>query len=81
MNWLLITFFVLPTVLIGFRFFLLLEGLSSDVFFDVLEGRREACFLGRQYCWHPVLPYPAPPPRSAPRPDLSTVCLGFGLGN
>ena len=31
--------------------------------FDALEGAREACFLGEQFCRHPVLPDPAPPPR------------------
>ena len=38
-----------------------------------------ACLLGEQFCWHPVLPDPAPPPRHAPRPDPPVVCPGFGL--
>ena len=37
--------------------------------FDALEGTRDLCFLGDQFCWHPVLPDPAPP--SAGRPDLN----------
>ena len=47
--------------------------------FDALEGTREACSLGGQFCWHPVLPDPAPPLRHAPRPDPPVVCPGFGL--
>ena len=47
--------------------------------FDALEGTREACPLGEQFCWHPVLPDPAPPPRRAPRPDPPVVCPGFGF--
>ena len=35
--------------------------------FDALEGTRDSCLLGDQFCWHPVLPDPAPP--SAGRPD------------
>ena len=45
----------------------------------LLEGTSEACLLGGQFCWHPVLPDPAPPPRRAPRPDSPVVCPGFGL--
>ena len=47
--------------------------------FDALEGTRDSCLLGEQFCWHPVLPDPAPPPRRAPRPDPLVVCPGFGL--
>ena len=47
--------------------------------FDALEGARDACFLGKQFCWHPVLPDPAPPPRRALRPDAPVVCPGFGF--
>ena len=47
--------------------------------FDALEGTREARFLGEQFCWHPVLPDPALPPRRAPRPDPPVVCPGFGI--
>ena len=47
--------------------------------FDALESAREARLLGEQFCWHPVLPDPAPPPRRAPRPDPPVVCPGFGL--
>ena len=35
--------------------------------FDALEGTRDPCLLGEQFCWHPVLPDPARP--SAGRPD------------
>ena len=56
---------------------------SGDTFrrreFDALEGTRDPCLLGEQFCWHPVLPDPAPPPRRAPRPDPPVVCPGFGL--
>ena len=48
-------------------------------FFDALEGARKDCPLGEQFCWHPVLPDPAPPPRRAPRREPPVVCLGFGL--
>ena len=47
--------------------------------FDALEGTREACPLGEQFCWHPVLPDPAPLPCRAPRPDPLVVCPGFGF--
>ena len=47
--------------------------------FDALEGTREARLLGEQFCLHPVLHDPDPPPRRAPRPDLPVVCPGFGL--
>ena len=46
---------------------------------DSFEGTKKACPLGDQFCWHPVLPDPAPPSRHAPRPDSPVVCLGFGL--
>ena len=42
--------------------------------FDALKGAREACFLGEQFCWHPVLPDPAPPLRRALRLDAPVVC-------
>ena len=45
--------------------------------FDALEGAREARILGEQFCWYPVLPDPAPPPRRAPRPGPLVVCPGF----
>ena len=47
--------------------------------FDALGGTRASCLLGEQFCWHPVLPDPAPPPRCAPRPDPPVVCPGFGF--
>ena len=47
--------------------------------FDALEGTGEACFQGEQFCWHPVLPDPAPPPRRALRPDAPVVCPDFGF--
>ena len=47
--------------------------------FGALEGTGAACLLGEQFCWHPVLPDPAQPPRRAPRPDPPVVCPGFGL--
>ena len=47
--------------------------------FDALEGTRDACLLGEQFCRRPVLPDPAPPPRRAPRPDPPVVCPGFGF--
>ena len=34
--------------------------------FDALEGTRDPCLLGDQFCWHLVLPDPAPSPRRAP---------------
>ena len=37
------------------------------------------CFLGEQFCWHPILPDPARPFRRAPRPVLPVVCPGFGF--
>ena len=46
---------------------------------DALGGTRVPCLLGEQFCWHPVLPDPAPPPRRAPRPDSPVICPGFGL--
>ena len=46
---------------------------------EALEGTRDACLLGEQFCWHPILPDPAPPPRRAPRPDPLVVCPGFGF--
>ena len=36
---------------------------------DALEGARDACFLGEQFCWHLIVPDPAWPPRWAPRLD------------
>ena len=47
--------------------------------FDASEGTRDPCLLGEQFCWHPVLPDLAPPPRRALRPDPPVVCPGFGL--
>ena len=47
--------------------------------FDPLEGTRILCFLGEQFCWHPILPDPARPPCRAPRPDPHVVCPGFGF--
>ena len=47
--------------------------------FDALGGTRVSCFLGELFCWHPVLPDPAPPPRRAPRPDPPAVCPGFWI--
>ena len=42
---------------------------------------RKDCPLGGQFCWHAVLPDPAPPPCRAPRRDpIPVVCPGFGLG-
>ena len=46
---------------------------------DALGGTRQACPRGEQFCWHPVLPDPAPPTRRAPRPDPPVLCPGFGL--
>ena len=69
--------FIPPSVYIGFRLFVLLENRSGDML--ALEGAREARLLDEQFCWHPVLPNPAPPPRRAPRPDPPVVCPGFGL--
>ena len=48
--------------------------------FDALGGTRKDCILGGQFCWHTVLPDPAPPHRRAPRRDPPVVCPGFGLG-
>ena len=48
--------------------------------FDALEGTREACFMVEQFCWHPVLPDPAPPLRRALRPEAPMVCMvGFWI--
>ena len=44
-----------------------------------LEGTREACFLGEQFCWRSVLPDPAPPLRRAHRPDAPVVFSVFGF--
>ena len=49
--------------------------------FDALEGTREARPQSEQFCWHPVLPDPAPPLRRVPRPDPFVVCPGFGFEN
>ena len=38
-------------------------------FFDALEGTKDLRCLGEHFCWHPILPDPARPPRRAPRPD------------
>ena len=46
---------------------------------DPLEGTRDLCFRGEQFCWHPNLPDPARPPRRAPQPDPPVVCLGLGF--
>ena len=46
-----------------------------------MEGTRDPCLLREQFCWHPVLPDPAPPPRRAPRPDPPVACPGFELYN
>ena len=50
------------------------------LFFDPLESTRDLFFLGEKFCWHPILPNPARPPRRAPRPDLPVVCPGFNFG-
>ena len=47
--------------------------------FDAFGGTREVCFLGEEFCWHPVLPDPAPPLRRALRPDAPVVCSAFGF--
>ena len=47
--------------------------------FDALEGTGDICILGKQFCWYPVLPDPAPPPCRAPRLDRPVVCPGFGI--
>ena len=47
-------------------------------FFAAMGCTMEACPLGEQFCWHPVLPDPNPPPRCAPRPDPPVVWPGFG---
>ena len=67
------------SVYIGFRLFVLLERRSSDVSSMPWRVRGTLVLLGEQFCWHPVLPDPAPPPRRAPRPDPPVVCPGFGL--
>ena len=46
-------------------------------FFDPLENTKNLCFLGEQFCWHPILPDLARPPRRAPRPDPPVVCPSF----
>ena len=47
--------------------------------FDALEGAKDSCLLGEQFCWHLVLPDPVLPLRRAPRLDPPVVCPGFGL--
>ena len=37
--------------------------------FDALEGMRDPCPLGEQFCWHPVLPDPALPSAGSPDPN------------
>ena len=71
--------FVPPSVYIGFRLFVLLGETFKRRIFDALGSTRKDCFLGEQFCWHPVLRDPAPPPRRAPRRDPPVVCSGFGL--
>ena len=44
-----------------------------------MENTKDLLFLGEQFCWHPILPDPARPPRRAPRPDPPVVCPGFGF--
>ena len=60
-----------------------LTGASGKTFkrlvLDALEGTGEPCPLDKQFCWYPVLPDPAPPPRRAPRTDLPVVCPSFGF--
>ena len=53
--------------------------LSKQTVFDALEGTKEDCPLGEQFCWHPDLPDTAPPRRHATRPDPPVVCPDFGL--
>ena len=72
--------FVPLSVYIGFRLYVLLERRSGDLSsIDALGGAREACLLGEQFCWHPILPDPTSPPRRAPRHDPPVVCPGFGF--
>ena len=47
--------------------------------FDALEGTRQDCPLGEQFCSHTVLPDPAPPPRRTPRRDPPVICPSLGL--
>ena len=55
------------------------EGKFKLNVFDVLEGIRDSCKLGGQFCWHPVLPDSASPTRRESCPDPPVVCLRFGL--
>ena len=61
----------------GFRLFVLLGGTFKRCVFDALEDTRVPCLLGEQFCWHPVLLHPTPPPHRAPRPDPPVVSPGF----
>ena len=50
--------------------------------FDALQGTRDGCLLGEQFCRRPVLPGPAPPPRRAPpRPWPPVVCFLDSTGS
>ena len=48
-------------------------------FFDALESTGDPGQLGKRFCWDPVVPDPALPPRHAPRPDPPLVCPGLGF--
>ena len=58
------------------------EETFRTVAFDALVRKEDGCFLGGPSRRRPVLPFPAPPRRTAvrrPSPDPPVVCPGFGL--
>ena len=70
--------FVPRSVYIGFRLFVRLKTLKR-CFVDALERTVDFCFLCKCFCWHPILPDPAPLLGQALRPEPPVVCLGFGF--
>ena len=71
--------FFLPSVYLRFCLFVLLNRIGGDVLFDVSLDTKRFCLLGKELCWHPGLPEPAPPTRRAPRPDPPVVCSHLGF--
>ena len=70
--------FVPPFVYIGFSLVRPSGKTLKQRSCNPLEDTRDLCFLGEQFCWHPILPDPGRF-RRAPRPDPPVVCPGFGF--
>ena len=69
---------VLASFYIGLNFFNLFMSLGHEkMCFRCFEGCREAFFLSKQFCWHPVLPELAPPDCHVLCPDGPVVHLCF----